>query len=135
MGICAVTRVAACSSVQVGKMKVYHLVLRNRRLHYAPGILPTTLGPLSLQSGGLILTGVPPVVGEHPGLQIAKAEASLAKIEHALYHLRPAEAPNLRIVLVYVVSAVDYVNEAMPPCPARLRRTQRAVDMVLTRAL
>ena len=35
----------------------------------------------------------------------------------------------------YVVSALDYVYEAMPPCPTRLRRTQRVVDKVLTRAL
>ena len=68
---------------------MYHLVLRNRRLHYAPGTLPTTLGPLPLQSGGFMLTGVPLVMGEHPGPQIAKAEASLAKMERALYHLRP----------------------------------------------
>ena len=48
MGICAVTCAAACGSVQVGKPKVYHLVLRNRRLHYSPGTLPTPLGLLPL---------------------------------------------------------------------------------------
>ena len=48
MGICTVTCVAACGSVQVGKLKVYHLVPRNRQLHYAPGTLPTRLGPLAL---------------------------------------------------------------------------------------
>ena len=30
-----------------------------------------------------MLTGIPLVMGEHPGPQIAKAEASLAKIERA----------------------------------------------------
>ena len=113
---------------------MYHLVLRSRRLHYAPGTLPTTLGPLPLQSGGFMLTGVPLVMGEHPGPQIAKAEASLAKIERALYRLRPAYVLVLRIVLAYVVSTLDYVYEAMPPCPTRLLHTQRAVDRVLTRA-
>ena len=49
--------------------------------------------------------------------------------------MRPAYVLVLRIVLAYVVSALDYVYEAMPPCPTRLRRTQRAVDRVLTRAL
>ena len=135
MGIYAVTCAAACGSVQVGKLKVYHLVLRNCRLHYAPGTLPTPLGPLPLQSGGFMLTGVPLVMGKQPGPQIAKAEASLAKIERALYRLRPAYVLVLRIVLAYVVAPVDYVYEAMPPCPTRLRRTQRAVDRVLTRAL
>ena len=48
MGICAVTCAVACGSVHVGKLKVYHLVLHNRRLHYAPGTLPTPLGPLPL---------------------------------------------------------------------------------------
>ena len=37
MGICAVTCAAACGSVQVGKLKVYRLVLHHRRLHYASG--------------------------------------------------------------------------------------------------
>ena len=46
LGICAVTCAAACGSVQVGKLKVYRLVLRHRRLHYASGTLPTTLGLL-----------------------------------------------------------------------------------------
>ena len=135
MGICAVTCAAACGLVQVGKLKVYHLVLRNRRPHYAPGTLATTLGPLPLQSGGFMLTGVPLVMGEHPGPRGAKAEVSLAKIERALYCLRPAYVLVLLIILAYVVSALDYVYEAMPPCPMRLRRTQRAPDRVLTKVL
>ena len=135
MGICAVTCAAACGSVQVGKLKVYRLVVRHRRLHYASGTLPTTLGPLQLQSGGFMLTGIPLVMGEHPAPQVAKAEASLAKVERALYRLRPAYVLVLRIVLAYVISALDYVYDAMPPCPTHLRHTQRAVDRVLTRAL
>ena len=118
----------------VGKLKVYRLVLRQRRLHYASGTLPTILGPLQLQPGGFMLTGIPLVMGEHPTPQIAKAEASLAKIEGALYHLRPAYVLVLRIVLAYVVSALDYVYDAMPPCPTRVRHTQRPVDRGLTRA-
>ena len=135
MGICAVTCAAACGSVQVGKLKVYRLFLRHRRLHYASGTLPTTLGPLQLQSGGFMLTGIPVVMGEYPAPQVAKAEASLAKVGRALYRLRPAYVLVLRIVLAYVVSALNYIYDAMPPCPTRLRRTQRAVDRVLTRAL
>ena len=135
MGICAVTCAAACGLVQVGKLKMYQLVLRSRWLHYAPGTPPTTLGPLPLQSRGFMLTGVPLVMAEHPGPLIVKAEVSLAKIKRALYRLRPAYMLVLRIVLAYVVSALDYVYEALPPCLTRLRRTQRAVDRVLTSAL
>ena len=103
MGICAVTCAAACGSVQVGKLKVYQVVLCNRRLHYAPGTLPTPMGPLPLRSGGFMLTGLPVVMGEEPSPQIAKAEASVAKIECALYNLCPACVLLLRIVLVYVI--------------------------------
>ena len=74
-------------------------------------------------------------MGEQLGPRIAKAEANLAKIGHALYRLRPVYVLVVRIVLANVVSALDYVYEAMPPCPTRLRRTQRAVDRVGTRAL
>ena len=133
MGMCALTCAGTCGSVQVEKLKVHCLVLRHRRLHYASGTLPTTMGPLPQRSGGFMLTGIPLVQGEHQTPQIAKAEASLAKIERTLYHLRPAYVLVLRIVLAYVVSALDYVYKAMPPCPTRLRRTQRAVDGVLTR--
>ena len=93
------------------------------------------MGPLQLQSGGFMLTGIPLVMGAHPAPQVAKAEASLAKVERALYRLRPAYVLALRIVLAYVVSALKYVYDAMPSCPTRLRHTQRAVDTVLTRAL
>ena len=70
-----------------------------------------------------MLTGIPVVMGEHPGPQIAKAEASLVKIERTLYRLLPAYVLVLRIVLAYIISALDYVYEAMPPCPTRLCRT------------
>ena len=135
MGICAVTCAAACGSVQVGKVKVYHLVLHNRRLHYASGTLTTSLGLLPLQSRGFMLTGIPLVMGEHPGPRIAKAEARLAKIERALHCLRPAYVLVLRIVHTYIMFALDYVYKAMPSCPTRLRRTQGAADRVLTRAV
>ena len=46
-----------------------------------------------------MLTGIPLVMGEHPAPQVAKAEASVAKVERALYHLRPAYVLVLRIVL------------------------------------
>ena len=82
-----------------------------------------------------MVTGIPLVMGEQPTPQIAKAEASVAKIERALYHLRQAHVLVLRIVLTDVISAVDYVYEALPPCPTRLRRKERAVGWVLTGAL
>ena len=82
-----------------------------------------------------MLTRIPLVMGEHPAPQVAKAEASLGKVERALYRERPDYVLVLRIVLAYVVSALDYVYDAMPPCPTHLRHTQRAVDRVLTRAL
>ena len=64
MGVCEVTCVAPYGSVQVGQLKVYHLVLRNRPVHYAPGTVPTPLGVLPLQSAGFMLTRVPLVMGE-----------------------------------------------------------------------
>ena len=87
MGICVVMCAAACGLLRVGKVKVYHLLVRNRRLHYAPGTLPTPLGPLLLQSRGFMLIRVPLVMAQHPGAQIAKVEVSLARIERALYRL------------------------------------------------
>ena len=135
MGICTETCAATCGAVEVGKLNVHHLVLRNRRLRNAGGTLPMPLGPLLLQTEGFMLTGVPLVMVVQPGPQIAKPEANLAKIGHALYRLRPAYALVVRIVLACVVSALDYIYEAMPPCPTCLRRTQRAVDRVLTQAL
>ena len=88
-----------------------------------------------MQCGRFKLTGVPLVMGKHPSLQITKTEASLVEVDRALYRLCPVYVLVLRIVLAYVVSALDYVYEAMPPRPTRLRLTQRAVDKVLTRAL
>ena len=64
MGICAVTCAAACGSVHLGKLKVYHLVPRNRRPHYVPDTLPTPLGPLPLQYRDFMFTGVPLVMGK-----------------------------------------------------------------------
>ena len=81
-----------------------------------------------------MLTEVPLEMAEHPGPQVAKVEANLATVGRAIYPLRLAYLLTLRIVLAYVVSAMDYVYEAMPPYPTRLRHTQRAVNSVSTRA-
>ena len=123
MGICAVTCATAYGYVQVGKLKVYLLFLSNCPLHYSPGTLSTSLGPLPLQSRGFMLIGIHLVMGGHPTPQIAKAEAGLAEIKRTLYHLRPAYVLVLRMVLAYVISALNYVYEAMPPRPTRLRHT------------
>ena len=44
--------------------------------------------------------------------QLAKAEANLGKAERAV---GPAYLLVLRVVLAFVVSALDYVYEAVPP--------------------
>ena len=54
--------------------------------------------------------------------EIAKAEPNLAKIARALYRLRRAYVLVLCFVLAYMVSAPDYIHEAMPPWATRLRR-------------
>ena len=107
---------------------MYHLVLRNCRLHYAPGTLLSTLTSLLVQSRGFMLPRVPLVMGNHTNPKIAKAEASLTRIERTLYRLRQARVLVLRIVLAYVVVALDYVYSAMPLCLTCLRRTQTAMN-------
>ena len=64
-----------------------------------------------------MLVGVPWVMGEEPGQQIAKVEANLANTGAALYCPRQAYVLVLCIFLAYMVSCPDFNYEAMPPCP------------------
>ena len=73
--------------------------------------------------------------GNQPRDQLAKAKANLGKVGRALGALRPAYVLLLRVVLTFVVSAVDCIYEGMPPHLQRLCKVQRAVNRVLTRAL
>ena len=67
--------------------------------------------------------------------QLAKAEANVGTFGRANGAVRPAYLLMPRVVLAFIVSALDYVYEAMPPYPQRLHKVQRVLNRVLTRAL
>ena len=110
IGVCAVACAAACGSGQICKLKVYRLHLDQRRIRYVPGTVPTSLGPLKQQTEGFMLTGAPLVIGDQRKEQLAKTEGSLGKLGRALSALWPAYLLVLRVVLAFVVSALNYVD-------------------------
>ena len=59
MGICVVACAATCSSVHVEKVKLYHLVVRNIRLHYAQGLCPRPLACPRRSQGASCSQGCP----------------------------------------------------------------------------
>ena len=82
-----------------------------------------------------MLIGVLLVMGDRLKEQLTKAEANLGNAGRVLGPPPLAYLLVLRVVLTFGVFALDYVQEAMPLHPQRLRKVQRAVDRVLTRAL
>ena len=74
-----------------------------------------------------MLTREPLVMNEHPKQHLAKAKANLCKFGWVLLVLRRFFA--------IVVSAVDYIYEAMPPHLHWLRKVERAPVRILMRGL
>ena len=123
-------------SAEVRKLKVYLLPAARRPPHLVhEGHTAHLPGALDQQTDGFMLTRVRLVMGDHPREQLAKAEANLEKVGRTLGALQPPYLLVLRVLLAFMVSALDYVYTVMPPHRQRPREVQRALDRVLTRAL
>jgi hypothetical protein len=121
--------------VNGSKLQVFRIKRQGDRLVYGVGHLDTTLGPLDYQDHGLSLCKIPLISGEVPCDPLAKTRTRLQLVQAACVQLRPPYALVLRVVITFVVSRLDYVYGAMPPTAVSLAPLQRAMDVLLLRAL
>ena len=125
---------AAGGSVNTTKLQAFHVILQGGRLRYAGGNLYPSIGRIPLRRGGLLLAGIPLLMGERlPGLA-KKVEKRLQLVHAGVLRLQPSFTLALRIILGYVVSQLDYVHAACPPAAAALQPLQTKVDMILLHA-
>ena len=61
------------------------------------------------------MTGVPLVMGDRPVELLQKFQAALHGVHRSVLRHQPSFPLTLRLLLVYAVSIVDFVFEAMPP--------------------
>ena len=126
---------AAGGVVNGAKLQIFRVGRQGGRLTYLEGHVDTLLGPLDYQRGGLALCKIPLLMGEVPCDAIAKTLARAHQVQAACLRLQPPYALVLRVVLVFVVSRLDYLYGALPPTAASLAPLQRVLDAVLLRSL
>ena len=126
---------AAGGSVNTAKLKAFGIEIRNGRLGYRTGAVHPIVGRIPLSRGGLLLAGVPLLMGERPSSCLLKAEQRLRAVASAVRRLHPSYILSLRIVLSFAVSQLDYIHDACPPHAPGLRVLQPILDGALTHSL
>ena len=126
---------AAGGTVNGSKLQAFRVDLRHGRLSYGTGAINTLLGRIPLRRGGLLLAGVPLLMGERPSAALEKTLRRLRAIHTATRRLRPSFILTLRILLGFAVSQLDYTHDACPPHPAGLQPLQTTLDATALSAL
>ena len=126
---------AAGGSVNGDKLLAFRIGLRSGRMVYVAGSCDTVVGTVRFSRSSLQLAGVPLLMGALPLEAAAKSIKRLDIVAHAFRRLSPPFILALRIVLGFGVARLDYVFDAMPVAPDRLRESQRAVDNALLASL
>jgi hypothetical protein len=124
---------AAGGSVNASKLQAFHLVLRDGRLRYEAGAVHPLTGRIPFKRGGLLLAGVPLVMGERCHAILQKTAKRLRMVRAGVLRLQPSYVLALRIVLGYAISQLDYVYAACPPVEASLHPQQVLTDAICTR--
>ena len=123
---------AAGGSVNTNKLQAFHLVLRDGRLRYTAGAIHPITGRIPFTRGGLMLAGVPLVMGERSNAILQKVLKRLTVVRAGVLRLLPSYVLSLRIVLGYAVSQLDFVHAACPPDGSALRPLQILLDSICT---
>jgi hypothetical protein len=125
---------AAGGSVNASKLRAFRLQLRDGRLVYAAGVVHPAVGTIRCTRGGLLLAGVPLVMGERATNLLQKVTRRLRAVRAGVMRLQPSYLLSVRIVLGYAVSQLDFVYSACPPAAAALETLQVLTDAILTYA-
>ena len=123
---------AAGGSVNAAKLQAFHLVVQGGRLRYSGGYIHPLVGRIPFKKGGLLLAGVPLVMGERASVVLRKTDKRLRILRAGVVRLQPSYVLALRIVLGYAVSQLDYVFAACSPSDASLQPLQVLSDAVCT---
>ena len=126
---------AAGGTVNSSKLQAFRIDLRRGRLSYGTGAVSTLLGRIPLRRGGLMLAGIPLLMGERPSAVLEKTLRRLRAIHTATRRLRPSFILTLRILLGFAVSQLDYTHDACPPHPPGLQPLQAVLDATALSAL
>ena len=113
------------------KLQAYRFEYQAAGLRFVEGRWDSFLGPVPLEAGGLVMVGVPLMMGEPPSEKLCKVEARLRALRSRVLSLRPSYVMCLRVVHVYALAVTDFVFDAMPPWEHGLRKARALVHCVL----
>ena len=117
------------------KIKGFHLTYSPTGPQYRSGFWPCFIGCSEFTTSGFTMTGVPLVVGDAPAEPLQKFLAALRGLHRSVLRHQPSFLLTLRLLLVYAVSIIDFVFEAMPPREQWLASAQVLVHRIILTSL
>lgn len=117
------------------KLKAYRLSMDESGIIYMQGTLSSMLGEFEYENEGLVMTGVPLVMGECPSDKIQKAMTRLKILAGRVRRLQPSYILCLRVISAYVLSILDFVFESVPITEEWAESIRIAIKRVVTNSL
>ena len=100
-------------SVNLLKLKIFLILFQGGKLKYGKGEHDTYLGPMNL-TDGLMMTGIPLLVGNEPKECLETFKNKLNQILKAARRTQPTYVLALKIILSFAVASPDYVFTVIP---------------------
>ena len=97
------------------KIKGSYLTYSPMGPQYQSGFWPSFIGCSKFTMSGFTMTGVPLVVGDAPAEPLHKFLAALRRFHRSVLRHKSSFLLTLCLLLVYAISIIDFVFEAMPP--------------------
>ena len=133
MNMCVDLAVWSGGTVNLDKLKLFHIALREGRLALLKGAMALCLGEVSYSMSGLKMVGVPALMGASLTDILDSVKAKLIRVASKIKYLRPSPMLSLRIVLAFAVSSLDYkltvvpvYEEELEPLQVQVRQAARA---------
>ena len=112
------------------KLKGFQLCCSPAGPRYQSDDWNSFLGRSSFSTSGFVMTGVPLVMGDAAQDPLHRLTRALQALHRSVLRYKPMFLLTLRLLLVYVLSTIDSVFEAMPPVEAWLSSAQTLVHRV-----
>ena len=113
------------ASVNLDKLKVFKITLKDGKLVCVKGSLDTSIGSLSFALQGLKIVGISALMGASVKADIQQAADTATKVVSKLRAFKPSPILGLRVFLAYVMSSLDYRLSCVPVDDTDLETVQK----------
>ena len=111
--------------MNASKLKMYHILHGQGKLHYGKGSIACALGQLNYQPHGLKTVGIPCVMGESPKAYVSAIAQLFVHVLAKVRRTGPSCIMALRVALSYAMPSLDFRLTLVPMTAEQLAPLQQ----------